>query len=215
MRQKDNRGKPFAERHPRLNILRGLILLLGLFAIGFLVVYFLLKYIGAGIGNFVKWLSSIASNMEAVVIVALITGAVSITGVIISSIVAKRIDYKKTRQAYLAQKREEPYGEFVDVVYKILQNIKKPNSYTEEQMTADISKFSKQITLWGSRKVADKWVKFREKSANPNSAMENMIALESIMNEMRKDLGLKKIKKHNLLAFFINDIKKTMKEVKK
>ncbi len=27
------------------------------------------------------------------------------------------------------------------------------------------------------------------------------------MNEMRKDLGMKKVKKGNLLAFFINDIK--------
>lgn len=28
------------------------------------------------------------------------------------------------------------------------------------------------------------------------------------MNEMRKDLGMKKVEKDNLLAFFVNDIKK-------
>ena len=35
------------------------------------------------------------------------------------------------------------------------------------------------------------------------------------MNEMRKDLGLKKVKKGNLLAFFVNDITTSMKAAKK
>lgn len=39
--------------------------------------------------------------------------------------------------------------------------------------------------------------------------------MEAIMNQMRKDLGLKKVKQGNLLAFFVNDIKEAMKEMKK
>lgn len=34
---------------------------------------------------------------------------------------------------------------------------------------------------------------------------------EEIMNEMRKDLGVKKVKKGNGLAFFVNDIKEVLK----
>lgn len=215
MSKKDKDNRSFAEKHPRLNFLIVLMLLLILVAGSILLAYYGLKYIGIGFTNFAEWLSSIASKLDAVVIVALITGAVSITGVIISSIVAKSIDYKKARRAYLAQKREEPYGEFVEMVYKIQQNIKKPNSYTDEQMISDISKFSKQITLWGSRKVANKWVKFRENGANPNASQKNLFVLEDIMNEMRKDLGVKKVKKGNLLAFFVNDIKQVLKGVKK
>jgi len=64
------------------------------------------------------------SKQDAVVIVALITGTVSLIGVIISSVVSKVIDYRKNCQEYLAQKREKPYGEFVDMVYKIQQNSK-------------------------------------------------------------------------------------------
>lgn len=215
MSKKDKDNRSFAEKHPRWNFLIGLLLLLIMVAGGFLLVYYVIKYIGLEITKFADWLSSIASKLDAVVIVALITGAVSITGVIISSIVAKSIDYKKARRAYLAQKREEPYGEFVDMVYKIQQNTKKPNSYTNDQMIADISKFSKQITLWGSRKVANKWVKFRENGANLNASQKNLFVLEDIMNEMRKDLGVKKVKKGNLLAFFVNDIKQVLKGVKK
>ena len=192
MSKKDKDNRSFTEKHPHWNFIIVLLLLLIMVACGLLLVYYVIKYIGLEITKFADWLSSIASKLDAVVIVALITGAVSITGVIISSIVAKSIDYKKARRAYLAQKREEHYGEFVEMVYKIQQNIKKPNSYTDEQMISDISKFSKQITLWGSRKVANKWVKFRENGANPNASQKNLFVLEDIMNEMRKDLGVKK-----------------------
>ena len=38
--------------------------------------------------------------------------------------------------------------------------------------------------------------------------------MEEIMNEMRKDLGLRRVKKGNLLAFFVNDIKEVLKAKK-
>ena len=152
-------------------------------------------------------LTEIASNLDAVVIVALITGLVSIIGVVISSIIAKIVVYRKSRQEYLTQKREKPYGEFVEMIYKIQQNAKKADTYSEEQMIEDLSKFSKQITLWGSSKVINKWIQFRENGADPEKAKDNLFLMESIMNDMRKDLGLKRVKKGNLLGFFINDIK--------
>lgn len=211
----NNEKLTFAEKHPRWNMLIGLLLLLAFVAIGIFAIYYIFKYIGIGLSNLVSWLTSLASKMDAVVIVAFITGGVSIIGVIISSIVAKSIDYKKARRTYLAQKREKPYGEFVEMIYKIQQNSKKPNSYTEKEMISDLSRFSREITLWGSSKVVNKWVKFRENGANPEAGKENLFIMEDIMNEMRKDLGLKKVKKGNLLAFFVNDIKDAMKGAKK
>ena len=205
----------FAEKHPRLNMLIGMLLVLIMTAIGLILIYYIVKYVGIGIANIVSWLSSLASKLDAVIIVALISGTVSITGVIISTIVSKSIDYKKSRRTYLAQKREEPYAEFVEMIYKMQQNVKNENSYGEEEMIADLSKFSKKITLWGSSKVVNKWVEFRENGTDPKSATENLFIMEDIMNEMRKDLGLKKVKKGNLLAFFINDIKQVMKGNKK
>lgn len=214
MENDKNASKSFAQKHPRLNFLFAFLLLCVIFAIAGCLVYIVFNWIGNGIATAVSWISSVASKLDAVVIVALITGCVSIVGVVISSIVAKRIEYKRSRQEYLAQKREEPYGQFVDMIYKIMENSKKGN-YTEEKMMEDISKFSKQITLWGSSTVANKWVKFRELSHNPSLAQKNIFVLEDIMNEMRKDLGLKRVKKGNLLAFFINDIKTAMKTMKK
>ena len=210
MKEKDTR--PLAQRHPRLNSIVGLILLLILLALGILLIFFAVKYIGIGISTFVNWLKDISSKLDAVVIVALITGTVSIIGVVISSVIAKRIEYKKQRQAYLAQKREKSYGAFVEMVYKIQVNTKNPGSYTEKDMINDILSFSQELTLWGSKNVADKWVKFRLNGANPENAQNNLFLLEEIMNDMRKDLGIKKVKKGNLLSFFVNDINTVLRK---
>lgn len=203
--------KPFAERHPKLNTLLGLFLLIGIVAFAIWLIKFLYDIINIIIDGIIK-LSAVASKLDAVIIVALITGLVSITGVIISSIVAKIVDYRKSRQEYLTQKREKPYGEFVEMIYKIQKNVKNVDAYSEEQMLEDLSKFSKQITLWGSSKVINKWIRFRENGSNPEKAKENLFLMEEIMNDMRKDLGLRKVKKGNLLGFFVNDIKSAMKK---
>ena len=63
-------------------------------------VYMIGKYIAIGVTTAANWLASLALKLDAVVIVALITGCVSIVGVLISSIVAKRIEYKRSRQEY-------------------------------------------------------------------------------------------------------------------
>lgn len=199
---------PFEKRHPVLNFILGLVFLISLIAFIFVAIY----YSVIGISHLISRLSNIASKLDAVVIVALITGGVSIISVVFTSVIAKIIDYKQNRREYLTQKREMPYGAFVDMVYKIQKNTKQDGTYTQEEMISDISKFSKQITLWGSTKVVNKWVEFREKSISPNQGTDNLFLLEEIMNEMRKDLGLKKSKKGNLLAFFINDIKEFVKK---
>ena len=81
----------FLEEHQRINI----ILALDLIIIIVIVAGVILKSIIKGIIESLEWLTSVVSNMDVVVIVALITGTVSIVSVIISSIVSKIIDYKK------------------------------------------------------------------------------------------------------------------------
>ena len=207
----DNQQTSFVERHPKLKLLIGLLLFLFIAALIIGAVYLVIKLIGSGVDSFTTWLSELSSKMDAVVIVALITGMVSLVGVVISSVVAKSLEYKKARREYLAHKREKAYGEFVNMVYKIQQNGKNPGTYSEEEMIKDLYSFSQEITLWGSSNVVNKWVKFRENGLNPQAAYENLFVMEDIMNEMRKDMGLKKVQKGNLLAFFVNDIKQTMK----
>ena len=208
----DKNKQPFSQRHPKWNLFLGFILLMFIIALIGGAAYLIIKVLSSGITRIVDWIASLSSTMDAVVVVALITGAVSIVGVIISSIFAKVIEHKHKRQEYLTQKREESYCGFVEMVYKIQQNGKNNFTYTQQEMMNDLLKFSKQITLWGSSKVVNKWVQFKENGDNPEKAKTNLFLVEEIMNEMRKDLGLKKVQKGNLLAFFVNDIKQAMKK---
>ena len=193
------------------NTIMGLLLVIGGVAAGI----YLIKFIFAQLWNILsaaaKWLEAFDTTSDKIIVVALITGMASL----ISLIVTKIIDQHQRRREYLDQKREKPYRDFIDMIYKIQQNNKNGNKYTNEEMIKDLMVFSKEITLWGSPSVINKWVKFRENGMKENSGYENLLLTEEIMNAMRKDLGLRKVKKGNLLAFFINDIKDAMKKVKK
>lgn len=96
----------FAEKHPCLNVLISLLLLLVLVAVIGCLLYGAAKYIIIGTKSGVDWLASLTSKLDAVVIVALITGSVSIIGVLISSVVAKRMSIRKVDKNIL-QKREK------------------------------------------------------------------------------------------------------------
>lgn len=200
--------KSFLQRHPRLNTLLALLILIiiGIF------IYYAITFMFSGLAKVMNWIKEFSSNTDAVLVVGMLTAGVSIFSVFMTSIIAKYIDARRQRREYLAQKRELPYAQFIDMVYKIQRNVRQANSYTEKEMLEDISKFSQQLTLWGSPKVVDKWVQFRENSINPDEARNNLFILEEVMNEMRKDMGLKKTQKGNLLAFFVNDIKKELQK---
>ena len=69
--------RPFAEKHPKLNFLFGLLLLLFLIMAFGYAMYMIGKYITIGVTAAANWLASLASKLDAVVIVTLITGCVS------------------------------------------------------------------------------------------------------------------------------------------
>ena len=66
--------------------------------------YIIVRLLGLFIDYAESFISSL-SNMDAVVIVALITGSVSILGVVISSIVSKIIEYRQNIKRYLYEKK--------------------------------------------------------------------------------------------------------------
>ena len=206
--------RSFSEKHPRWNFFIGLILFFGMIAGAIAIIYYVIKFISHIVSSFVDWISTVATTLDAVVIVALITGAVSIVGVIISSIVAKSLEYRKARREYLAQKREKPYSDFVAMYYKILMSKKLGEEYSQEEMLKDMTAFSQELTLWGSNKVVRLWVDYRTKATQLNG-VDNLFQYEKILYEIRKDMGFRKMKKGTLLKFVVNDLDKSLKKLKK
>lgn len=183
---------------------------LGIIALCLFIVYVLIKNLGILVIKGIEKITSITSSMDSVVIVAIITGGISIVTVLISSVISKIIEYRQITKRYLYEKREKPYKDFVSMVYKLQKSTKNvQEEYTQDQMIKDISAFSESLTLWGSSRVIKKWIKFREFSQDKEKATQNLFLLEEIVFEIRKDMGQGKkgLKKGDLLSFFVNDIK--------
>lgn len=202
----------FAEKHPIINNVIGIVMILGGVAIAILLIRWILIAIEKVIVYMVGYVENFVNTSDQVIVVAMITGTVSITGVVISSIIAKIVEYKYNVKKYLYNKREEPYKQFVEMIYRIMENSKKKDDekMSEEEMAQMVSEFSKGLTLWGSNRVVKKWLKYRKSSI---TGSENTLwEMEDIIYEIRKDVGLgRRLGKGDMLAFFVNNVEKLKK----
>ena len=96
----------FSEAHPILKTILAIIIFLGFVFICIMFLKWLITVIGNGLIDAGIWLKTLTSSLDAVIIVALITGSVSVVGVIFTSVVAKIIEYHQKRMEYLYRKRE-------------------------------------------------------------------------------------------------------------
>lgn len=206
---------PFAKRHSRINFLIGLVLLVMLVFVAILLIWLIFSCLGNGIDHLVDFLKRFVSTTDKVIIVAMITGVVSIVGVVFTSIIAKIIDYRYNVKKYLYDKREVPYEQFISIIYTIMEDTKKPENkqMTESDKFRMMSNFSKGLTLWGSNKVVKKWLRYRKASLKGISPENSLLLLEDIIYEIRKDVGQRKrLGKGDMLSIFINDIEEIIKK---
>ena len=89
-----NESIPFAQKHPRINFMIGLLLLTIIILVVVWLIWFVFSSLGKGIEEFATFLKKFMTTTDKVIIVAMITGAVSIIGVVFSSIIAKVVDYR-------------------------------------------------------------------------------------------------------------------------
>jgi len=168
----------------------------------------------AGILNLINTIST----LDTVLIIALISGSITIIGLIINSIISvsiKTSEYKNKIKTELRIKMEKPYANFINMLFDLMKRAKTSNQMNENEITERMIDFSKEVTLYGSNKVVKKWAKYRT-SANGISTKENLIQLENILFAIREDLGMKKIgmNKGDLLSLFINDVRETLQDKK-
>lgn len=208
MKKTSTNNNSFSEKHPVANFVLGCFILFSLLIAISSLLFLFLSLIGKGLNQGAIFLKHFVSTTDKVIIVAMITGSVSIIGVVISSIIAKLIEYRYNVKKYMYDKRELPYEQFINMIYTIMEDTKKPNSLkmSESEMLKQVSEFSKGLTLWGSNRVVKKWLKYR-KASQTQPSTENLILLEDIIYEIRRDVGQRKrLKKGDMLSFFINDI---------
>ena len=188
-------------------------LLLCLLADMYYVGLYLFKNIPTYIQDIVTYLQNMTSSLDVVVLVALITGSITL----LNSFYSRYSEQRNKKREYLATKREGPYSDLFTVIHKVSLSEKGVFVYSNEEMIKDINDFNSKLSLWGSPKVVKKWNDFRQKSLEGNKQLEPkelLNAVEEVMNEMRKDLGSKSTKKGELLSIFINDSENLLGKIK-
>ena len=207
--------KSFAEKHPKINFIIGLFLLIFICAVFIFSLTKIVNFLGKSMIYIKNFLKGFVDSTDKVIIVAMITRSVSIVGVVISSIVAKVVDYRFNVKKYLYDKREKPYTQFIEMIYTMMEDSKKHQNekLSEEEVVKMINELSKGLTLWGSNRVVKKWLKYRKSSLDGNN--KNMlIELEDIIYEIRRDVGLgRRLKRGDMLSFFINDVEEILQNI--
>ncbi|MFD1885492.1 hypothetical protein [Paenibacillus wenxiniae] len=176
----------------------GLIILI---IIGFLV-YFLFK------GLFFVF-SSIPKEVAAPLIAASATIMVSV----LSIVIAKYYENKRTIELEHRNKKIPIYEEFVEFLFKLLMHEKIEGKPMEEQEVLKfMSVFTQKLLVWGSDEVIDRWSNYRSMFINGKDIDANkvMFQMEELLIAIRKDTGhkTKDYKKGDILKLFINDVEK-------
>ena len=154
----------------------------------------LMKYIPI----FFLYLTKMASKLDAVVIVALITGTLTV----ISSALSKFLEYRQDNIRYLVSKREKSYLRFIEMIYKKLSSGLDNSQYDHKDFVKDFYAICGELTLWGSKSVVNKIFLLCGK-INDDESISKII--DDIMNEMRKDLGVGKTANGKILDLIIKD----------
>ncbi len=154
---------------------------------------------------------SLFSNLNDGVLAAIVTAITTFLVTFISIILAKYYERKLLIEKEMRDKKIPAYNEFIEFIFKILDQENKKKKITEQEMTQFFSTFTRQILVWGSDEVIAQWSSYRRSALSEVSDGANnnsMFELEKLLIAIRKDTGHKNsnIKKGDLLRLFINDI---------
>ncbi len=153
-------------------------------------------------------LLSTLSTIDVAIVVALITGCVSIVTVIGGGIANNYLAYRQRNSEYLREHRAQAYEKPIEIVYKMLMKSKKKEQYSADEMLSDMNDFNQSLTLWGSSKAIRLWDEWRLATAGKQpSASELLFAMEKVLIQLRRDMGQGRgLKRGDLLKLFINDV---------
>ncbi|WP_298731074.1 hypothetical protein [uncultured Granulicatella sp.] len=128
-------------------------------------------------------------NLDSVFKVAIVTGVVSIAGVVYSA-------YMK-RKEYLSEKRKDAYLLFLRFMYELM--VINPNM-DQKEIVQNINDFQSSILLWGSPSVIRAWNTFKQNNTdNPQDNEKTLHYIEILINAMRKDLGVNTVKENEII----------------
>lgn len=198
---------PFAEKHPKINMILGIVILIILLIVSWFIIKFVFTLSSNGFTWAIKKFGSMSSSTKSL----LIPAGVSIIVVIISSVWAKKREFKYLVERDLRDKKEISYKKFVDMIFETAQKTREGKEPVDSDTMDKMFDFSKDLTIWGSDEVIKKWSRYRNYHKGTDKK-HILLVLEDILFSIRKDMGHKKtifkrskLKQRELLSLFIND----------
>lgn len=182
------------------DIAKGLLSLLIVAAIVVAAVIALVYFTGPTVAGFFASLSS----LDSAIVVALITGTITILSVIGGGIA----NGVMKRNEYLRMHREEPYARLIAMFYDFQMQTKLERDIPQEDLLEKLNEFTKELTLWGSSKAIKAWGNWRVESAREIGDPKALLfGMERVLIQLRRDMGLRGgIAKGDLLRLTVNDI---------
>lgn len=188
------------------NTVLGLIAIIALLAAAGGVVYLLITRLGPVLASFFASLSS----LDSAVIVALITGAISIISFVGGNLVSSIMK----RKEYLRERRESPYMKLISLVYEVQASERDSTKVSQKRLNELVDQFNRELTLWGSSKAIRLWGYWRTSTATGHSEpLDMLLGMEKVLVQLRKDMGIRgRLYKGDILRLTINDLNKVLKE---
>lgn len=135
-------------------------------------------------------------TIDAVVLVALITGF----GTIAAQVISKYLEINSVKKRELTEKRKASYMKLLQI---ISNRVNTSSNYDKKQLAQDIEDYSEFIILYGSRNVIYKWYEYQNVVLSQESDVSVRLATVNLMNALRKDMGLEYIDKKDELYHLI------------
>jgi len=149
------------------------------------------------------------SAMDTVIIIALISGMVTIFGLIVNSAISLRMknaEFKYKRKTVLLKKLEAPYTQFVNLLFDMVHKKDDAGKIDEEVRNLLIRNMSREIILYGSDNVVKKWAAYKKQSPT-FTLKEHLFYIEGLLHMIREDMGIEQgdLSRGDLLALFVDD----------
>ncbi|MCM3541329.1 hypothetical protein [Priestia endophytica] len=173
-----------------------------------------------GVFRFLLWIYNQVLSIDPRISAALITGLLAIVATSLTITIPKYLEKKMEIEEHLRDKKSDTYKELVEFLFTILMGTKMGKTLTDKDIVEIMSSFTENLILWGSEDVIKRYKDYRTHFATREigvkTTMREIEIMEGLLLAIRKDMGHKnkKLVRGDILSLFINDLEKTMEDLK-
>jgi len=145
--------------------------------------------------------------MELQTIITILISLLTISSTLFVVILQRKTEKIKIIESQLSQNKYKAYYEVVNIFYEIFKNVKNDKRLNEKDLQSKLIDAKKNLFIYGSDKVFEKFTIWLTESTSNNDQLENMKYFLDLMLEIRKDMHHNKtfITKSDIMLNLIQD----------